>query len=474
MRILQYLLLLSLFTTSQAIADLQAEVEQIVRSASLNKGHASVHIIDTESNATLASHHSSKMMIPASNQKLLTTGATLHVLGPTFHFETKLVRDGSDIHIVGDGDPTFGDMELHPELEGTSERAFLNTELEEWVYAIQKSGLSKIDTLFINDSIFDQNFVHPTWPADQINNWYCAQVAGVNYHLNVIHFYPSPRSGTRASLGTVSPAFDWLTINNRTSSKTGKNDKSSFWVARLPNSNEMTARGNVKATHKEPVKIAFHDPPMVFAKSLASKLQKSGVKVNAVKRTDSTPSCTIIFTKRTPLSTALMRANVDSHNMYAEALIKRIAAATGTQGSFEKGSEIVERAVSQRIGNSNHLSVADGSGMSRKNQINTKTLCKWLASFNLNEPAGKMLLDSLATPGEGTLRSRFNTFKFDGVQVHAKSGYLNGVSTLSGYITFKERAPVAFSIFVNDVKGTVKGAKNMHEALVLATIHSLN
>ena len=94
MRILQYLLLLSVISTSQAIADLQSDVERIVRSASLNKGHASVHIIDTESNRTLASHNSSKMMIPASNQKLLTTGAALHVLGPTFEFETKLVKDG--------------------------------------------------------------------------------------------------------------------------------------------------------------------------------------------------------------------------------------------------------------------------------------------------------------------------------------------------------------------------------------------
>ena len=474
MRIFQYLLLLSAFFTQQTLADLQSDVERIVSNASLNKGHASIHIIDTETNAPLASINSSKMMIPASNQKLLTTGSALHVLGPSFHFETKLIKDGNNVHIVGDGDPTFGDMELHPELEGTSERAFLDRILDEWVNAIKQSGSSSIDTLFINDSIFDQNFIHPTWPADQINNWYCAQVAGVNYHLNVIHFYPSPVNGTRASLGTYSPAIDWLTINNRTSSKTGKKDKSSFWVARLPNSNEMTARGNVKATHKEPVKVAFHDPPMVFAQSLASRLRKHGITVKDVKRTRNTPIGDVIFVKRTPLQLALMRANVDSHNMYAEALIKRIAAATGVQGSFEEGSEVVERSVAQRIGHANPLTVADGSGMSRKNQLTTQALCQWLASFDIEEPAGEMLLDSLATPGEGTLRNRFKTFDIDGVQVHAKSGYLNGVSTLSGYITFEHRAPVAFSIFVNGVKGTVKGAKNMHEALVLATIHSFN
>ncbi len=474
MRILQYLFILTAISTSQAIADLQSDVEQIVKSAALNKGHASVYIIDTETNATLASHNSSMQMIPASNQKLLTTGSALHVLGPSFHFETKLVKDGNNVHILGDGDPTFGDMELHPNLEGMSERAFLERELDAWASAIRDAGVTKIDTLFVNDSIFDRNFIHPTWPADQINNWYCAQVAGVNYHLNVIHFYPSPRSGTHASLGTFAPAFDWLTINNRTTSKTGKKDKSSFWVARLPNTNEMTARGNVKATHKEPVKVAFHDPPIVFAQSLASRLRASGIIVNKVSRTTNTPNGEVIFTKRTPLSQALARANADSHNMYAESLIKRIAAETGVQGSFEDGSEIVERSVAQRIGNTYHLTVADGSGMSRKNQMTTQLMSHWLASFDVDEPAGEMLLDSLATPGEGTLRNRFKSFSVNGAQVHAKSGYLNGVSTLSGYITFEHREPVAFSIFVNGIKGTVKGAKNMHEALVLATIHSLN
>ena len=236
----------------------------------------------------------------------------------------------------------------------------------------------------------------------------------------------------------------------------------------------MTARGNVKSIHKEPVKVAFHDPPMVFTRSLASRLRTAGIKVNMVKRTDNTPKGNTIFVKRTPLSRALLRANVDSHNMYAESLIKRIAAATGVQGSFEDGSEIVERALSQRIGKAHHISVADGSGMSRKNQLTTEALSKWLSSFDIDEPAGQMLLDSLATPGEGTLLNRFKTFDATEAQIHAKSGYLNGVSTLSGYITFEHRKPITFSIFVNGVKGTVKGAKSMHEALVLATIYSLN
>ena len=136
--------------------------------------------------------------------------------------------------------------------------------------------------------------------------------------------------------------------------------------------------------------------------------------------------------------------------------------------------QTVKSVINQRIGHDYALTISDGSGMSRENKVTTEIMCKFLSSFNLKEPAGKLLLQSLATPGIGTLRNKFNNFNKQDIQIHAKSGYLNGVSTLSGYITFANREPVAFSIFANNIKGTVKGAKKMHEALVLATINYLD
>jgi D-alanyl-D-alanine carboxypeptidase/D-alanyl-D-alanine-endopeptidase (penicillin-binding protein 4) len=472
----RFALIFTFFLSRVLLGDVQSEVAKIVAQADLNKGSASVCVLDTESGNAIVEINAQMSMIPASNQKLFTTGAALHVLGPQFAFQTTLLRIGNSLIVVGDGDPTFGDTDLAGIKDWSTERQMLQSELQPWVDAVQKSGLKSIETLYIDDRIFDQNFIHPSWPADQINNWYCAQVAGINYHLNVIHFFPSPNHGTRATLGQYTPAMPWMTIGNKTSSKTGKKDSSSFWVARTPNSNTLTARGNVNATHTEPVKVAFHDPSMVFGNTLASELRKNGIEVNSVERvlpSSSKSQGDSLLVRRTPIGHALQRSNRDSHNLYAEALLKRLSASvTQRPGSFDEGAALIETAIVQRLGDAQRgLTIADGSGMSRKNQTTTRTLARWLASFKRNEPAGEALINSLATPGTGTLESRFKKVKLNGATVHAKSGYLRGVCSLSGYILFhSDRAPIVFSIIVNDIKGTVKGAKNMQERIVEALI----
>jgi D-alanyl-D-alanine carboxypeptidase/D-alanyl-D-alanine-endopeptidase (penicillin-binding protein 4) len=471
------LVLLLLSCAELALGDLQSEIQGIISRSDLHGGTAGVSIISPNSGESIVEIHANKSMIPASNQKLLTTGAALHVLGPSFAFQTKLIRHEDTLIIIGDGDATIGDRELHEKATWSNENAELDAELLPWINAVQQAGMTKIKSLLIDDRIFDTNFVHPSWPADQINNWYCAQVAGINYHLNVTHFYPSPRPKTRADLGEISPRMQWLTIKNQTSSRTEKNDRSSFWVARSPHSNQMTARGNVRQKHTVPVKIAFHDPPIVFGETFAELLRKNGISVGEVRRVQPGTISTgdLIFIHRTPLKYALRRSNINSHNLYAESLLKRIAAsATSRPGTFDEGASTVESAVIQRLGAyQTGLNVADGSGMSRQNKISPKTLAMWLASFGLQDPVGKALLDSLATPGKGTLDNRFKNVDLQGVAVHAKSGYLRGVCSLSGYILHKDHPPLVFSIIVNDINGAVKGAKLMQEDIILAAINYL-
>ena len=458
--------------------DLQSDIQAIISRSNLHGGTAGVCIINPASGESLVKINAGKSMIPASNQKLLTTGTALHVLGPSFAFQTKLVHDGDSLTIVGDGDPTIGDRELHGKINWSNENAELDAELMVWVDAVKKAGIKEIQNLNVDDRIFDTIFVHPSWPADQINNWYCAQVAGINYHLNVIHFYPSPRPNDRADLGDIAPRMDWISIGNKTSSRTGKKDPSSFWVARPPNSNQLTARGNVREKHSVPVKIAFHDPPIVFGEILASLLRKNGIPVGTVRRVHpaSTTSGETIFIRKTPLQYALRRCNINSHNLYAETLLKRIgAASTKRAGTFDEGASVVENSVLLRLGTDQRgLVAADGSGMSRNNRVSPQTLARWLASFGLNDHVGRAMLDSLATPGKGTLENRFQNVDLQGASVHAKSGYLRGVCALSGYILHAEHGPLAFSILVNDINGSAKGAKRMQETIVLAVITYLN
>ena len=468
------------FLTAQiAFGDLQTTVESIVNSAQLGGGTASVCIIDANSGNILADIKSTKKMIPASNQKILTSGAALHILGPSFQFETKMLwdKETKTLTIVGDGDPTIGDTSLLGVKDWATENHVLEQELKPWITAIEEQSIENIHTILVDDRIFDRNYVHPSWPANQINNWYCAQISGFNYHLNVVPFFPSPRTNN-AHLGAIAPKMPWIKFGNKTTSKRGKKDASSFWVARPPNSNKMIARGNVKEKHSEPVKVAIHNSALVFGEVLKRELQTQGITVASVEQVavDAPKSKgDLIFSHQTPLTPVLSRSNTDSHNLYGEALLKRIAAASTNQsGTFEDGAKAVARSVAQRLAiHSASLSPADGSGMSRNNRVSTKILAKWLASFNIKDPAGKMLLESLATPGTGTLKKRFKNFDQADATVHAKSGYLSGVCSLSGLIVLEESKLIAFSIIVNDVKGSVKGAKTMQERIVFATIKDL-
>ena len=162
--------------------------------------------------------------------------------------------------------------------------------------------------------------------------------------------------------------------------------------------------------------------------------------------------------------------------MYAESLLKRISAAvTKRSGTFDEGANVVVTVMKQRLNETvRGTVVADGSGMSRDNKISTKILARWLASFDLHDPAGQSLVESLATPGSGTLENRFKGIDFGGATVHAKSGYLRGVCSLSGYITFDHRDPLVFSVIVNNIKGTVKEAKKMQERIVFASLTEIN
>lgn len=477
MTLLRFALIVLLACANPVLSDLQSDVQEIVDKAEIHGGHVGVCIIDTETNEMMVSIDGSRIMIPASNQKLLTTGAALHVLGPSFKFKTKLVLDGNNLIVIGDGDPTIGDTELNGIADWSTENSILAQEFQPWIDAVINSNIKEIDTIFVDDRIFDRNFVHPSWPPDQINNWYCAQVSGLNYHLNVVHFFPSPRNGTTANLGDIAPPMDWISFINKTTSKTGKTNKSSFWVARTPNSNKMTARGNVKSNHKQPVKVAIHDPAIIFGKTLASHLSNQGIKVNKVRHIDESPKQVtghVIYENSTPLEVVLKRCNTDSHNLYSEALLKRISAATtGQSGTFDEGAKVVEAAIFQRLGvNRSTLTVADGSGMSRDNKINPQTLAKWLASFDVEDPVGKRLVKSLATPGYGTLDNRFKKTNLSGSTVHAKSGYLRGVCALSGFILFENKKPTVFCIIANGVKGTVRGVKKMQEEIVEAAINN--
>ena len=210
-------------------ADLALDARRLVEATALKKAKLAVSIRDA-SGRVIVDIAGSEPMLPASNMKLVTTGVALATLGSDFSFRTRLLADGDRLTVVGDGDPSFGDPELLSNLvcvdpDGREQTGLtIEALLKRWTDAVVASGRTRISELVVDDRIFDRSFVHPIWPKDQLNERYCAEICGLNFHLNRLHLYPRPVAGAKPDLSRIEPSVPFLSIRNRATSKSGKSD----------------------------------------------------------------------------------------------------------------------------------------------------------------------------------------------------------------------------------------------------------
>lgn len=464
--------------------DLQADIELLA--APPHSGgdfRLGVSVVDLKTNKVLAAIKPDDAFIPASNQKLLTSGTALAVLGPDYEFRTDFIIAPEGLLIIkGCGDPALADPELLDDMR-MSPAAFVDSIATAIAGA---RGDDVISQVIVDDRVFDREYVHATWPTNQLNRWYCAEVSGLNFHCNVLRVYASPgaREGEKGIVKT-DPVVPWAKINDsRLVTVTGRNASTGVGADRAQGTNNISVHGTVKQALVEPIEVTVHEGSLIFARLLGERLKELGaarpaadgvIAVRLATPDEQFPAGRIAATVRTPLPTVLERCNTDSHNLYAEALIKAAGhAATGQPGSWLNGAAVVRMQIQDRLGGAEamNVTITDGSGMSRNNRITPAFMTRWLASIADDDRIGASLIDSLAIPAArtGTLRSRFQQATLAN-KVRAKSGYLNGVRTLSGYVIHEATGrTVAFSILVNDIgpKARHDKIKKMQEDIVEA------
>ena len=114
---------------------------------------------------------------------------------------------------------------------------------------------------------------------------------------------------------------------------------------------------------------------------------------------------------------------------------------------------------------------SDGSGLSRENRVTANLLTAWIHSVAGDPKLGDVFLTSLAEGGrEGTVKKRFKGLDPAKARVQCKTGYINGVSCLSGFVGAPGQTPrFTFSILCNDLtkaKNGVGDAKALQERIV--------
>ena len=168
----------------------------------LQIANVGIFIQDPSTRRIIYGKNQYKLFIPASNQKLVTTAATLTKLGDDYRFTTEIYTNGTvgnsilqgDLYIKGSGDPT---------LSGRFGNGNITRNLENWADSLLSRGISTIDGDIIADpNVFDDRRIGPGWAFDDLTYWYAAEISGLSFNDNCIDVYITPGDsiGAPASL----------------------------------------------------------------------------------------------------------------------------------------------------------------------------------------------------------------------------------------------------------------------------------
>jgi D-alanyl-D-alanine carboxypeptidase/D-alanyl-D-alanine-endopeptidase (penicillin-binding protein 4) len=406
-------------------------------------------VIELPSGRVVYEREAARPLIPASNMKLIVMAAALDALGGDYRFETILAIRGQDLVVIGGGDPTIGDERLCNLRGEPATRLF-----KAWAAMLKNQGLTQFrGRLVIDDSLFDTDFVHPNWPADQHETWYEAPVGGLNLCDNCVNVHVKPGAAGQPARVAVAPPSGLIQLDNRTRS----GGRHSAAVRRGRSSDTIVVSGRVaRACSHE---ISIRDPGLYFGHALRAELAAAGIHIGGVVRARVRTSagalpadCRIIDRHLSPLTDALRRAGKNSLGMMAEALFKLLGARRSGEGTWRSGAEAVGAYLRKAGVPAAEFRIDDGSGLSRENRLSARATTSVLRHV-FTSPGGHfdVLRESLAVSGgaDDTLSRRLRKPQLKG-RIFAKTGTIKGVRTLAGYIRTTSDRWLAFAFYYNE------------------------
>lgn len=449
---------------------LKDAVAQQVRRAQSSIPSLGVTVADVATGEELYAYNGDQLQIIASNTKLVTTAAVLDALGPGYFFETPLLARGriengilyGDLAVVGGGDPTISER-----WTGDAYAPF-----RRWARALHERGIQRVEgDLFLFHGRFHGPLVHPDWPRDQLAKWYEAPIDALSYNDNCVWVQVSPTDRGQPRID-LRPVDGLLTIQNR-AQMTGSAKAHRVIVQREPESTLIEVHGSVyRKAQPLDAWVTVPDPALYFGATLRQTLSRSGIEVSGrLRPLEALPmgAWERIAIYRSGLPLALEVTNKRSQNFYAETLLRTLGVEHCGEGTWEAGlrgaAEFLER-----IGIApGTYSMADGSGMSRNNRFSSRQLVTLLRAMYYHR-WGREFLRSLPFSGEEDLswERRLAEAPYRG-NVFAKTGTLNGVSTLSGYAKGRSGRLYVFSILANRTPGAWQ-ARQVQDRIVRAII----
>jgi D-alanyl-D-alanine carboxypeptidase/D-alanyl-D-alanine-endopeptidase (penicillin-binding protein 4) len=438
------------------------------------RGFWGIEVAELPSGKLLYQRDAEHLYIPASNMKMFSTAAALEKLGPDYVFRTTVESDAAPnaqgqvamLYLVGRGDPNLGSRTFPYKFNGSQQPA--DKFLQELADQVSAHGVREVSgALVADDSYFLWEPFALNWAADDLQWGYGAPVTALAFNDNslTLHVQPGAKAGDDARV-RLEPLADYYHLQSRVETSAAGTEKRIF-LERLPGTMQLDVWGQIPADAVEDTDaVAILNPPQVVAELFRRALEARGIAVEgqtevrhftrleAVSRPDPSPQTPprVVLAEHTspPLREAIKVINKESQNLHAEMLLRTLGREVKNYGSLTVGLEALNAFAAQQVGIlPGETSFSDGSGLSREDLVAPHAVVKLLL-YMARSPRFPVFFDSLPVSGiDGTLASRLAEDRVRG-RIHAKTGTVEHVNSLSGYMDLPSGKRLAFSILASN------------------------
>jgi len=452
--------------TSAAVLELRSNLTKIFNAPINDRGVWGVEIRSLDTGERLFDMNAGKLMMPASNMKILTVSAAADALGWDYRFTTTIEARGiisggvlqGDLIIKSNGDPTVN-----------SRNGRGDAVVGEWAQALTDAGIRSIDGRVVgNDQAFDDEGIGAGWAWDYLQYGYAAPAGALEFNesLATLTIAPGPSAGA-TPIVSLQPGAGLDVLNRATTGGAGSEDTIDY--RRHLDRAVLEVTGSIPlGAQPETRTVAVVNPTLFYAESVRRALIARGIAISGpavdyddiaaelaavdeqTGRSADSQHRVIARTESLPLgeiATVLMKV---SQNLYADTLLKALAAAHGGLGTAEGGRIAVREALTAWGLPSDSYVIYDGSGLSRYNYVTASTLTSILEHEYKDAVHRDTFLATLPIAGkDGTMATRLKGTRAEG-NARAKTGSIANVRALSGFVKTRDRETLVFSILAND------------------------
>lgn len=457
-------------------ADLATDLDSLLADPTLSGAITSLTVRDAGSGAMLYQHNADTRLIPASSLKLLTSAAALDVLGADYRFSTQLLSNGRQ-----QGNALMGNLYL----QGTGDPSIQREDYRALAAQLAQQGIRRISgDLVFDDSWFDAVRLGTEWANDDEDSYYAAQISALSvapdsdFNAGSVIVTLQGASSLDAPVGvSIRPVNTYMTVLNR--GTTGQADTLS--VNRAHGSNVVTIDGSLRPGQFRNSRLSVWEPTALVADLFRQALAEQGIHVQGRVITGGvTPSAAQVLLQHEsiPLAELINPLLKLSNNNMSEVLLKAMGRKTANAGTARAGLQAIDDFLKRQGIETDGLKQFDGSGLSRRNLISSRALSDLLivarhqswfdAWYNALPIAGnpeRMIGGGLRNRMRGTVAQN---------NLHAKTGSLTSISSLSGYITSTRGRPLAFVMLTNNYLVPGSRVKSLEDKVAVAVAQAVD